>query len=92
MVLITTVFASGVVMVSNAELMNSQPPLVVLASSRENFTSADVIGVPSENVTPCLRWKVQVSLSSDCSHDSASQGSTLVPSALPMVSVSQKFT
>ena len=92
LVLITTVLASGVVMVSKAELMNSQPPLVVLASSRENFTSAEVIGVPSENLTPSFRWNVQVSLSSDCSHDSASQGSTLVPSALPTVSVSQKLT
>src|ERR1700712_3360962 len=92
LVLITTVAASGVVIFSMAELMNSQPPLVLLASSRENLTSADVIGVPSLNVTSVRSLNVQVSLSADWVQLVASQGSTEVPSVLPTVRVSKICT
>src|SRR3954468_22712783 len=88
-VLITMVAGSGVVTVSMAELMNSHPPVVPLASSRENFTSAEVMGVPLLNLTPCLSLNVQVRWSSDWVQLSASHGSTLWPSVLPIVSPSK---
>lgn len=75
-----------------AELMNSHPPLVELASSSENFTSAEVIGVPSLNFTSVRSLNVQVSLSADCVQLVASHGSTDVPSLLPMVRHSQIWT
>src|SRR3978361_1095616 len=80
LVLITRVLASGVVIFSMAELMNSQPPLVELASSSETLTSAEGIGVPSLKVTSVRSLKVQVSLSADWVQLVASHGSTEVPS------------
>jgi hypothetical protein len=52
------------------------------------LTSADVIGVPSLNVTFLRSVNVQVSLSVDWVQLVASQGSTVFPSLPPMVSVS----
>ena len=54
----------------------------------ENFTSAEVIGVPLLKLTPCLSLNVQVRWSSDWVQLSASQGSTFWPSWLPIVSPS----
>lgn len=50
-----------------AELMNSQPPLVLLDSSMENFTSAEVIGWPLWNLTSFLSFRVHDLLSGDIS-------------------------
>src|SRR5262245_19428868 len=88
LVLMTTVMSSGAVTVSIALLTNSQPPLVELASSSENLTSAEVIGVPSLNFTVGRSLNVQVSWSADWVQLSASQGSTVRPSLLPTVRVS----
>ncbi len=72
--------------------MNSQPPLVELALSRENLTSLLVIGEPLWNLTPLRSVKVQVSLSALWVHLVASHGSTERPSLLPIVSVSYIWT
>ena len=72
--------------------MNSQPPLVELALSRENLTSLLVMGEPLWNLMPLRSVKVQVSLSALWVHFVASHGSTERPSLLPMVSVSYIWT
>ena len=92
LVSMTSVVGSGAVTCLIALLMNSQPPLVLLASSRVNLMSSEVIGEPSPNFTPSLILKVQVSLSCDCFQLSAIQGSTERPSAALMVIVSQRLT
>src|SRR3569623_647601 len=92
LVSMTSVVGSGAVTCLIALLLNSQPPLGLLASSRLNLMSSDVIGEPSENFTPSLILKVQVSLSFDCSQLSAIHGSTSRPSAALIVIVSQRLT
>src|SRR4051812_32075700 len=81
-VLITTVLSSGVETEAIAALMNSQPPLVPLASSSENLTSADVMGWPLLNLTLSRSVRVHDSLSADCFQLVASPGLTVLPSLL----------
>ena len=79
----TTVAASGVVIVSIALFKKPQPSPFVARSS-ENLTSADVIGVPSLNLTSVRSLIVQVNLSAACEELFASHGETVLPSWLIM--------
>ncbi len=81
-VVMTTVDGSGASMFLMATSRNSQPPSVLRALSSENLTSAEVIGEPLLNFTPCFSLNVQVSLSSDSVWLSASSGATSLPSGV----------
>ena len=58
LVWMTTVSGSGVVMSLIAASRYPQPWLALRVWSIENFTSAEVIGLPFENFTPGRRWNV----------------------------------
>ena len=62
----TTVDASGAVTVIPAR-RNDGLPLMLMSRLKENSTSADVSGVPSENLMSLRRWKVKVFASDDAS-------------------------
>ncbi len=55
---ITTVSGDGASTDLIAESRKAQPFVALRFWSIENFTSAEVIGLPSENLTPCLSLKV----------------------------------
>ncbi len=58
-------------------------PLIFCTRSKEYLTSAEVIGVPSENFTPCRSWHVQVLRSFEWVQPVASTGSSLAPCGNP---------
>jgi hypothetical protein len=60
--------------------MNPQFPAGSEFSSNENFTSLEVIGVPSENFTPLRSLNVHVNPSLDALHDVARLGFKLLAS------------
>ena len=81
---------SSVATTSWIELIrNPQMPLSgVEARFSDQTTSSAVIGLPSENWIPSRRVSVTVLASSETVHSVARPGSTLLPSALGMSSVS----
>jgi hypothetical protein len=62
--------------------MKPQPCAAALALSRENFTSADVIGVPFENFTPERNVKVYVFFAFVTLYPVAKSGCTDFPSGV----------
>src|SRR3990172_6416835 len=64
--------------------------MVIFPAEAKSMTSA-LNGVPSWNFTPARSLKVQVLPSAETLHDSASDGSTCVPSARKRTSVSNMF-
>ena len=85
LVLITTTSEDGVEILSIAVLRNPHPSPAV-ALSNENFTSADVIGVPSLNLISVRSLIVHVTLSEPTVALFASHGLTSLPSAVIMKS------
>lgn len=84
----TTVWASGVSILVMIESMNENGASLAWFCSMENFTSAEVTGLPLVNFASLRRWKVQLSLSADWVHDVASDGCTSLPSCAGTVRVS----
>src|SRR5579862_5452769 len=75
----TTVDASGAVTVMPAS-RNDGFPLMLISRLNENSTSADVRGVPSENLMSLRRWNVNVLASEDAVYELATSGTGVAES------------
>ena len=84
----TTVSGFGVVMLVMASSMKPQTDVLAIARSKENLTSAEVIGWPFENLTPWRRWNVQASLFAERLYPVASQGVKPWPFGVESYSIS----